>query len=192
MQDETGSHEVESPAAERDEGNVWLRELRDVASGVADVRRLVAERLSADEAKNEAFDRLYAELDRTKKHAAVLDNRSLYLDLLLFRDRLETAVRDASVEQQPLVESLLEELDQVLMRREIRPVPVGGDRFDSRYQLAVSAEAVDSAAEDGAVLRTLRGGFTCGDIVLRPQEVVVGRLKKNGPAAASSEPAAGD
>lgn len=192
MQDETGSREGESPPAERDERDLWLRELREVASGVADVRRLVAERLSADEAKNEAFERLYKELDREKKHAQVLDSRSLYLDLLLFRDRLETAVRDASVEQQPLVESLLEELDQVLMRRDIRPVPLGGDRFDSRYQFAVSSEAVDSAEEDGAVLRTLRGGFTCGDIVLRPQEVVVGRLKKDGPAAAGSEPSAGD
>lgn len=66
-------------------------------------------------------------------------------------------------------------------------------RFDPRYQLAVSSEAVDSAAEDGGILRTLRGGFTCGDRVLRPQEVVVGRLKKkNGPAAAASGPAAGD
>ena len=53
MQDETGSHGVESPPAERDERHVRLRELREVASGVADVRRLVAERLSVDEATRE-------------------------------------------------------------------------------------------------------------------------------------------
>ena len=53
MQDETGSHDVESPPAERDERDVRLRELREVASGVADVRRLGAERLSVDEATRE-------------------------------------------------------------------------------------------------------------------------------------------
>jgi hypothetical protein len=72
------AEEVSSrPASTQPSGD--LAALRE---DVAALRELIAKRLSRDKVKEEAFDRLYEELDRLKRHAAVLDNKSLYIDLV--------------------------------------------------------------------------------------------------------------
>ena len=142
---------------------------------IAGVRELIEKRLSDAEVSKRAFDRLYEELDRQKKHGAVLDNRPLYLDLILLADRLESFSGQAS-EATPALISLRDELREILFRRDIHLISRVDDTFDPRFQRAVLAEDVHAHGKADRVLRTLREGYICGDVVLRPQEVVVGRL----------------
>ena len=151
-----------------------LAMIRSLARDIAAVRELIAARLSTDDVQRQAFQRLYDELDRTKRHATVLDNRPLYLDLILFYDRLQACSQD--VEPQPILRSLRDEFQHMMFRRDIHLISLDQDTFDPRYQRAVLTEDVTAAAMNGKVLRVLRDGFTCGEVVLRPQEVVVGRL----------------
>ena len=151
-----------------------LDALAALSQEVARVRELIEKRLSAAEASKSAFDRLYEELDRQKKHSAVLDNRPLYIDLILLADRMESLLGQASEPTPPLI-SLRDELRQILYRRDIHLISTVDDTFDPRFQQAVRAEDVHAHGKAGCVLRTLREGYLCGDIVLRPQEVVVGR-----------------
>lgn len=175
---------MEAPSGEgSDEG--LLNAVRDLAKDVARMRELISKRLSTDEVKNQAFERLYGELDRLKRHVSVLDNRPLYLDLFLLDDRLRANLRESS-EPQPLIESIGDELREILLRRGISQISLHEDTFDPRYQHAVLVENVDCAEQDRKVLRTVREGFTCGGVVLRPQEVVVGRFSPRAAAASAS------
>ena len=165
---------MDAPYGESSEEGL-LKAVLDLAKDVAEMRELISERLSTDDVKNKAFERLYGELDRLKRHVSVLDNRPLYLDLFLLDDRLRANLRE-STEPQPLIESLGDELREILLRRGIHLISLHEDTFDPRFQQAVLVENVDCQEKDHKVLRTVREGFACGGVVLRPQEVVVGRF----------------
>jgi molecular chaperone GrpE (heat shock protein) len=152
-------------------------ELEALRQDVIAIRELVDKRLSRDEVKEEAFDRLYEELDRLKRHTAILDNQSLYIDLILLYDRMNAACENAAREPGHVAFSLREELREILLRRDLHLIPTGNDFFDPRTQRAISTEATVSSEEDGKVLRVIREGFSCGELVIRPQEVVVARFR---------------
>jgi len=156
-------------------------DLATLREDVAALRELVEKRLSRDKVKEEAFDRLYEELDRVKRHAALLDNKPLYIDLILLYDRMDAASDLATGESAQLVFSLREELKEILLRRDLHPISTGDDSFDPRLQRAVSTEVAVSPEEDGKVIRIIREGFSCGELVIRPQEVVVARFQPSTP-----------
>ena len=150
---------------------------------LADIRACIDRRLADDRVKDKAYELLYAELDRLKRRATVLDDQSLYRDLILLHDRLASS-QDCATSVETLsafVESLRDELRDVLFRRDVHLISLGDDAFDPKYQQAVAVEDVASRQHDGKVLRTVRDGFVCGDVVLRPQEVVVGRMAPRDP-----------
>jgi molecular chaperone GrpE (heat shock protein) len=163
-------------------------DLEALRQDVAGIRELIEMRLSRDRAKEEAFDRLYEELDRIKRHAAVLDNKPLYIDLMLLYDRMGVACEQAthaSEEPGEVVRSLREELKEILTRRDLHLISTVDDCFDRRLQRAVSTEVCISQEQDGKVLRVLREGFSCGELVIRPQEVVIARYR---PSPAADQP----
>jgi molecular chaperone GrpE (heat shock protein) len=152
-------------------------DLATLREDIAALRELVEKRLSRDKVKEEAFDRLYEELDRVKRHAALLDNKSLYIDLILLYDRMNAACDLPTRETIEVVCSLRDGLKEILLRRDLHPISTGNERFDPRCQTAVSTETTVSPEEDGKVIRIIREGFACGDLIIRPQEVVVARFQ---------------
>jgi molecular chaperone GrpE (heat shock protein) len=153
---------------------------------LAGIRDILEKRMSRDQAKEEAFDRLYQELDALKRNKAFEEFRPLFIDLVLLYDRIQAAKTDSDSRLQTVLESLQDELKEILARREIEPITKTTEFFDPAFQRAVSTEMVASMDLNGRILRVLREGFMYRGMVFRPQDVVVGRYQFN-PMISNSE-----
>ncbi len=164
------------------------RELRAVlAQLVADVTALqstVKDRLSYDKAKEEAFDRLYVELDEMKKNVAFDQARPLYLDLILLFDRIQNVRIDSGLASPAtpalttLVKTLSDELLEILSRREVEIIQTASPKFDPISQRAVGTELAPTEAENNEIARVVRKGFRFRDRVVRAEEVIVKKYRQ--------------
>ncbi len=150
---------------------------------LAEIKRQLAEELRRDEARREAFDRLYEEMRQYKEDFVFQAEKPLLLDLLLFYDSLNW-FKDSLVDRQmsPDVvadsfQFLLDEFTELLYRRDVLPLdprPV----FDREVHKAVKLVPTDDPRQDWTVERVLKRGFTRGGRLLRAEEVAVRRHRK--------------
>jgi len=70
----------------------------------------------------------------------------------------------------------LRRLDETLLRRDVRPIPVLGRRFDPRLMSVVEVVA-DPAHGPAEVVAEVRAGYGRGDELLRLAEVVVNNIE---------------
>jgi molecular chaperone GrpE (heat shock protein) len=145
--------------------------------GVVDVR------LSYDKVKEDAFERLYANLDELKKNAAQDNIRPILLDLVLLYDRMEHAHQEAAAADGVdgfiaigTVKSFIDELLEVLYRRDVTVIEVVSPVFDPNQQRAIGVENVADQAQHQHIAKVIRRGFQLGSRVLRPEEVIVCRF----------------
>lgn len=145
-----------------------------------DLASLVRSRLSYDQTKEQAFDRLYTELDALKRNAALDSIKPLLLDLILLYDRMEHARQLAADAQGPLsteiLQSFIHELLEVLYRREVSLIEAGPSSFDYNQQKAIGVVDVTDPAEHQRVHKVVRRGFRLGERTLRAEEVIVCRV----------------
>jgi molecular chaperone GrpE (heat shock protein) len=136
-------------------------------------------RLHHDKTKDEAFERLYSELDSLRRNDASQRLKPLYLDLILLFDRIEQI---CAAQTDPAITDLLgtirDELLEILYRRDVAPISSAGTAFDSSLQQAIGTEPAASTAENNAVARVVRRGFRYEERILRPEEVVVKRYRQ--------------
>jgi molecular chaperone GrpE (heat shock protein) len=136
-------------------------------------------RLRQDKTKDEAFNRLYAELDTLRRAESVQQLKPFYLDLILLYDRIEQI---CSAQTEPAIADLLgtirDELLEVLYRRDVAPIYQASMNFDSSVQQAIGTELAASPDDNNVVARVIRRGFRCGERVLRPEEVIVKRYRQ--------------
>lgn len=122
--------------------------------------------------------------------------RDLLLELLDLRDRLQAGY-DQARRYQPgwlrrrstadtfiagMAQGIamnLKRLDDTLARRGVQPLRVLGLRFDPQTMHAAEAGR-DPTQADGLVLAEVRRGFSQGQRLLRPAEVVVNLLRTDG------------
>jgi molecular chaperone GrpE (heat shock protein) len=164
------------------------RELRaavaQLAAEVTSLQCTVKDRLRYDKAKEEAFDRLYAELDELKKNSAFDQVRPLYLDLILLFDRIENIGIDsgrgspATLTLATLFKTLSEELLEILSRREVEIIQTASPKFDPITQRAIGTESAATEAENNEVARVVRKGFRFRDRVVRAEEVIVKKYRE--------------
>ncbi|MDN4593514.1 nucleotide exchange factor GrpE [Polycladomyces subterraneus] len=76
-----------------------------------------------------------------------------------------------------LLETLKDEVLEILYRREIQLMRTGSDAFDPRVQHAIGVEHTDDPADNNRVARVVRHGILYRDTVLRPEEVIVKRYR---------------
>ena len=139
---------------------------------------MIEGRLKYDKTKEDAFNRLYGELDELKKNKAFEDIRPLYIDLILLYDRINESNNDNDCKNCELLDSIKEELIEILSRRNIELIPQNNEPFfDPTLQRIVNTVPVEILELDGKVITILRCGFTFKGRVLRPQEVVVGKYR---------------
>ena len=156
--------------------------LQQIASDAAETRRLVNERIRRDETKERAFDRLYSELEEHKRQQAVDFLKPLYLDIALVIDRLDRMQRAHAQQEVSLEdisafhETLRGELLEVLQRRGVEPIPTEREVFNPRLQRAIGTREVKEQAENNQVLEVVRVGYKADEQVIRPCEVIVGRV----------------
>jgi molecular chaperone GrpE len=141
---------------------------------------LVKERLAYDQTKEQAFERLYTELDTLKRNAALEQTKPLLLDLILLYDRMEHARHEAAAVQgtvsTEMLESFIHELLEVLYRREVSLVEASPSSFDCNQQKAIGVVDVADPAQHQRIHKVVRRGFRLAERTLRPEEVIVCRV----------------
>jgi len=163
-------------------------ESRNVKSALDEFRGLYA-------ALREANTRLADEQARCREQEEVLgqqEKKELLLELLDLRDRLQ-AGHDQAARFRPgrfagrgpvrFVASMAEgmsmnlrRLDEILVRRGVRPLPALEEVFDPHTMHAAEL-AKDPDRADGIVVGELRKGFLYNDDLLRSADVVVNRVE---------------
>jgi molecular chaperone GrpE len=151
-------------SAQPEHGNGQLATLTEE---VAQLRDLFQRRLFEDKAKNRLYDELYEQLTVARGGLAEQLLTPLFQELLLVIDRIANLNQDGDV----VLESIAEELLELLGRRNVRRVPVTSV-FDPRIHEAVRSESRGDQAP-GAILEVLRPGFLLGTTLLRAERVVV-------------------
>jgi molecular chaperone GrpE len=133
------------------------------------IQRIEAERRARQDAERDLLREL---LDLRDRIQAGYDQARRYSPGWLTRHRKSRVFVAAMAEGLGMN---LRRLDDTLARRGIQPLRVQGQRFDPRTMHAAEV-ATDPTQADGTVLAELRRGFTQGERLLRPAEVVVNRL----------------
>lgn len=152
--------------------------------GLSELIKVVESRLSYDEAKEKAFDRLYAELDELKRDREFDHMRPLFTDLILLFDRIDHLRRQSERTESGLLilESILEELMEILGRRGVTVTP-STDYFDPALQQALGTDGTTNQEDNNRISRIVRRGFRYDGKVLRHEEVFVYRFTLDGPGS---------
>jgi molecular chaperone GrpE len=150
-----------------DEQDRWNRLERELG----ELRDLFQRRLLNDRLQKQQFDELYRQLELADDARVHQMLEPVLRQVILVVDR----IRPAESEQ---VESIRQELLELLARQGVSPVAAVGQPFDPRLHLAVTTVDTMDATQDGTVLREVRTGYVYGDRVLRPAEVQVGTLSR--------------
>lgn len=152
-------------------------QLAELVENVTFIRNLIESRLCQDKTKELALNRLFDELDVLKRNKEFENNRSLFIDLILLYDRIQSTLNESEKTGHGILYSLQEELQEILLRRNIEIIKIQTECFDPTFQKAVQISKVQSPDLDRKVINILREGFQYQSIILRPQEVVVGRYE---------------
>jgi molecular chaperone GrpE len=148
--------------------------LVEIAADLSDLRQIVHARLQHDTTKDEAFRKLYVDLEHFRGQAAFVHTRPLYIDLILLVDRLESTLPGApTAETASLLTSIRDELLEILARRSVEPVVTEHRAaFDPHLQRAIRVEPTAVASEHN-LTQFVRRGYQANGLLLRPEDVVV-------------------
>ncbi|HZP16350.1 MAG TPA: nucleotide exchange factor GrpE [Terriglobales bacterium] len=174
--------EHELPPAEPGRADEPVQE-KQVSEGLSEVEKLRAER----DALLDRLARMQAEFDNARKRAA--KEQREYREYVL-ADTIKTLIPvldsfDRALKSSPEksefhigVELIQKQLQDVLAKIGVEPVPAKGQQFDPRYHEAI--EMVDTVeAPDHQVLEELQRGYKLKDRLLRPAMVRVARNSKH-------------
>lgn len=161
-----------------------LESLFGLSSELSSIRTIVENRLTYDKAKEEAFDRLYAELDELKRDSLFEYLRPFFFDLILLFDRIEStrqsmnqnATLDKSLRD--LLKTLSDELLEVLHRKEVELIKTSSATFDAVLQRAIGTEPTAIEIENSQIARVVRRGFKFRERILRAEEVIVKKYRR--------------
>lgn len=163
--------------------------LREKISGVADA---VDELNTRETTQAKVFDTLHAELGDYKKDfiyehlkPVVRPLLFLYDSLEQFDDEIGQYERPQAEERRGLSPSLVREnvsffrdqLVEALRVCEVTMMEAPEGAFNAKLQKAIGVESVE-AARDNTILRVVRSGWFLNGQLLRPAEVIVGRVAK--------------
>ena len=136
-------------------------------------------------AQQEKFLRARADMENYKKRIertyadrALSTKKDLLKNLLGVKDNLERALHYAGsseAEGEGLMEGVRltqYQLDQMLEKEGVRPIEAEGKQFDPRLEEAIQS-VNDPSVEDHTVVQVVRTGYTFGEDVLRPAQVIV-------------------
>jgi molecular chaperone GrpE (heat shock protein) len=143
---------------------------------------MVMERISNDRVREKAFDQLYEELRQYKEDFIFQAEKPLLLDLLLFYDSLiwfRSSLESGEMSPKVVGESfqfLIDEFEELLYRRDVLPTQPE-DEFNRERQKAVQVVYTDDVSLDWRISRVIKRGFTRGERVLRPEEVILHRYR---------------
>lgn len=133
-------------------------------------------RFKSDEKLQGAFDKLYVEMQQYKDDFVFQAQKPLLVDLVVLHDRMTEAIDKAEGAAKDALDTLREQLLEMLYRRDVEPMEFDpAEKFNRDRMKAIKREPAATPAEDLTVAKLLRQGFEWNKRVLRPHEVVVRR-----------------
>ena len=141
-----------------------------VEQELAELRDLFQRRLLNDKLQKQMYDELCRQLDQAGDERARQILAPVLRQVILVLDRIESTPQCGDVD------SISNELEELLVRQGVSRMTCVGKPFTPSLHQAVRVAEVESAEHDGVVVRELRGGYQLGDRVLRAAEVEVGRF----------------
>lgn len=128
------------------------------------------------------YKRALADLDNYRKRAQrEIERRVEETREMLLREWLEvTDSVDRALRMEPTgpaaerLRAVLEQIEAILGRQGVRRIGEAGQAFDPHLHEAVGVRETDEVAA-GTVVEVARSGFSVGDRVIRPAQVVVSR-----------------
>ncbi|MCP5535155.1 MAG: nucleotide exchange factor GrpE [Akkermansiaceae bacterium] len=123
------------------------------------------------------LDNFRKRMTREKLDAVRYGNQSLLEELLPVLDNFDMGMQAAAQEQGSMLymgmDMVHKQLGEFLCSQNVREIPaeIGGE-FDPKVHEALSQEASDEIGE-GKIVRVVRKGYTIGDRLLRPSNVIV-------------------
>ena len=160
-------HSEAGPAAE-DGGSLAVEDQSDPAVELAEMEL--------------RYKRALADLDNYRKRAQrEIERRVEETREMLLREWLEvTDSVDRALRMEPTgpaaerLRAVLEQIEAILGRQGVRRIGEAGEAFDPHVHEAVGVRETDEVAA-GTVVEVARSGFSVGDRVIRPAQVVVSR-----------------
>jgi molecular chaperone GrpE len=89
----------------------------------------------------------------------------------IYNDQLD--VGGQNPELIDILQTLSHEVLEILYRRGVELIVAPSNKFDPKIQQVVEVIPTNNPAEDNMVVHMIRHGFRYGDVVLRPEEVVI-------------------
>lgn len=180
-------------ALDRTDGSL-LASIEEIRTEVARLANKFEERFRYDDIKEEAFDRLYSDLEFTRAASEFQRMRPLYFDLILLFDRLDKAVESPPQQCSPtsscygLLDSLREELLEILARRGIELISPSPQLFDATLQRVIGTEIVGDQDEENSIATVVRKGFRHEHHLVRAEEVILRKRLRTANTTGSSLP----
>jgi molecular chaperone GrpE (heat shock protein) len=161
------------------EGNHSLAALHEQLERL---RESVDKQAQREDIQRGAFDQLYEELRQYKEDFVFQAEKPLLLDLLLFFDSLiwfRRGLDKGEMSPEVVADSfqyLVDEFLELLYRRDVLPTEPR-EEFHRETQKAVQVAYTDDVTLDWRIQRIVKRGFTRGERVLRPEEVILHRFR---------------
>lgn len=161
-------------------------QLEQIADGIGQLFDLMVAVHEETNARDKAFDALYAELNEYKNDFVYERIKPFLRSLLFVFDSIqeytdevskahESGEKLATGDVKANIEHIREQLLDTLKMVEVEMIEHEEDVFNPRVQRAVEVVAVDEA-QDNKIQRVIRHGWTLGGNNFRPADVVVGRV----------------
>ena len=168
MRNSPESEHSEAGPADEDGGSLAVEDQADPAVQLAEMEL--------------RYKRALADLDNYRKRAQrEIERRVEETREMLLREWLEvTDSVDRALRMEPTgpaserLRAVLEQIEAILGRQGVRRIGEAGEAFDPNLHEAVGVRETDEVAA-GTVVEVARSGFSGGDRVIRPAQVVVSR-----------------
>ncbi len=160
---------------------------QQLSESVGGLAEQIGKQISLESANEKLFNAMHKEL-QTYKDDTLVDSlqKPFLLDLIALYDNLEMVFTQLSDEglgdqvSQPRsnLENTLHYIDEMLARLSVERIELSSGKLDGRYQRAVGFEEVTDESLKDTIMEVRRCGYTWRNRVLRPENVIIGRLVK--------------
>ncbi|BBM84944.1 nucleotide exchange factor GrpE [Candidatus Uabimicrobium amorphum] len=148
--------------------------LNDINENITNLNELFVAKIKNDHNQREAFEKLYAEMKLYKDNFLRSATKPIILDIILLFDQTKQQLKkELSDEMRKFVTHTLEELEEILYRRDVEIINTTNEKLDKKYQRAIKVVPTEEKEKDQRISEVVRDGFMWEEVVLRPQEVVI-------------------
>lgn len=181
---------AESPAEGSDPAPVRTAlevELEQLSQRMKRIEELIEKRLAYDAGKENLIRCLGEELQNYRDDWLKRQKRPVLFDLVVLYDSLERIMENlerreglSPLQLREMLVVLQDELLEVMARQDLYPFDEHLPYLDRRRHRTVALEPTDQPEENNAVAKIIRTGFTWGEQVFRPEDVVIKKYQAEG------------